>query len=92
MSGFDWKLTCWKGVSFLAMDDGISCSHCELCEKDSQRSESLKHRDGYRDGNVVCEGNVATVEVSWWNDTRYKVWEIFFKNLNIFYFVIVNVQ
>lgn len=39
------KLTCWKGDIFLAMEDGISCSHCELCEKDSQRSESLKHKD-----------------------------------------------
>lgn len=39
------RLTCWKGDIFFRMDEGISCSLCELCKKDSQRSESLKHKD-----------------------------------------------
>lgn len=38
-------LTCWKGDIFFRMVKGISCSLCELCEKDSQRSESLRHKD-----------------------------------------------
>lgn len=46
-------MTCWKGDIFFWMDEGISCSHCELCKKDSQILESFKHKDWKKSGNVV---------------------------------------